>query len=375
MSHVRSGSFTDESGLAYLWTTKEVNGKDVPVHLLGGPYPSDEHADAMSKAVSEAVGEGTVADYKKWLSDNNDLFKMDTSMRGLLDAPYSSINEEMIERLRNQGLSDYIVESGLKNTDINIKTQEEHDDLFSNELPPDWVNWPDWKLRKYRKQGYFVGPPAGTRGYLGAYFPPYKDYDRDDHNNTPYNRPAISLPTPERLENMRAGASMDNLIQHEAKHPGLHNVARRLQLAPIDPRSPVDAPDIGEIAGLLPGFNPNPHEGYWMEPGDDPNEPWFMRPDKNWGPSFFNNPKYTTIDNLWGNEPGTDNRAITINRIYGAPGEWAHGLIYDSNEVDEPGDTTSSAKHKRDYQNILNLIGKWGWGSIWDSPRKKKRAN
>jgi hypothetical protein len=39
----------------------------------------------MSKAVSEAVGEGSVAEYKKWLSANNDLFTLDTEPKGLLD--------------------------------------------------------------------------------------------------------------------------------------------------------------------------------------------------------------------------------------------------------------------------------------------------
>ena len=87
MSHVRSGSFTDESGMAYLWTTKEVNGRPVPVERIGGPYPSDEHADAMSKAVSEAVGEGSIAEYKKWLSANNDLFVLSTRMGGIPKSP------------------------------------------------------------------------------------------------------------------------------------------------------------------------------------------------------------------------------------------------------------------------------------------------
>jgi hypothetical protein len=279
------------------------------------------------------------------------------------------MNEEVIERLRRQGLSDYIVELGLKDTDLHTKTQAEHDDLFFNQLPPDWVNWPNWKLRKYRKQGFFMGTPPGSSGYIGAYFTPYKDYDRDDHNDTPYNRPAISIPTPERLKNMIAGrkgfGSMDNLVQHEAKHPGLHNVARRLQLAPIAPGSPFDAPDIREIAGLLPGFKPNPHEGYWREPGDDSTR----RSSKNWGPSFFNNPRYTTVgkemqgmglfteDDLKDLTP----KAVTMNNRYAEPGQWAHGMIYDSNTVRELGDTDVPDRHKRDYQNILNLIKKWKW--------------
>ena len=158
---------------------------------------------------------------------------------------------------------------------------------------------------------------------------------------------------------------MDNLIQHEAKHPGLHNVARRLQLAPIEPGSPFDAPDIREIAGLLPGFKPNPHEGYWREPGDDS----ARRRSKNWGPSFFNNPRYTTLgkemqgmglfteDDLKNLTP----KAVTMNNRYADPGQWAHGLIYDSNDVSELGDTDVPARHKRDYQNILNLIKKWKW--------------
>jgi hypothetical protein len=284
------------------------------------------------------------------------------------------MNEDVIERLRKQGLTDWIVESGLKNTDLHTKTQAEHNDLF-NKLPPEWVNWPDWKLRKYRKQGYFMGGPKGN--YLGAYFKPYKDYDRDDHNDTPYNRPSISIPTPTRLKNMIGGRkgfpNMDGLIQHEGMHPGLYNVARRLQLAPIEPGSPFDAPDIREIAGLLPGFKPNPHEGYWGHP----NTPVNKRSSKDWGPSFFNNPKYTTLENemkgmgLFDADPPKDSipftKARTINNRYAEPGEWAHGLIYDSNDVSERGDSPRSittdvpARHKRDYQNILNLIKKWKW--------------
>jgi hypothetical protein len=238
-----------------------------------------------------------------------------------------------------------------------------------------------------------MGGPGGE--YLGAYFVPYKDRDRDHYNVTskpknfvdflsrqtnskdslsaPYNRPSISIPTPERLKNMIAGRkgfpNMEGLIQHEGMHAGLYNVARRLQLAPIKPGSMLDAPDIREIAGLLPGFKPNPHEGYWREPGDDPNEPSFMRSNKNWGPSFFNNPKYTTLEKeLKGmglltelGLKGDAQQARTINNRYAEPGQWAHGLIYDSNDVWEVGDTNVSARHKRDYQNILNLIKKWKW--------------
>lgn len=79
MSHVRSFSEGGPEG-EYLYTIQ--NKKKV---RIGGPYPSPEHATAMSKAVSEAVGEGSIAEYKKWLSSNNDLFKMDTRIRGLLD--------------------------------------------------------------------------------------------------------------------------------------------------------------------------------------------------------------------------------------------------------------------------------------------------
>ena len=79
MSHVRSFSEGGPEG-EYLYTIQ--NKKKV---RIGGPYPSPEHATAMSKAVSEAVGEGSVAEYKKWLSANNDLFTLDTESKGLLD--------------------------------------------------------------------------------------------------------------------------------------------------------------------------------------------------------------------------------------------------------------------------------------------------
>tara|TARA_R110002012_G_C11415234_1_gene587559 strand:- start:76 stop:693 length:618 start_codon:yes stop_codon:yes gene_type:complete len=77
MAHVRSFSEGSPSG-EYLYTIQ--NGKKV---LLGGPYVSPEHATAMSKAVSGAVGHGSVADYRAWLMENDSMFKPDTEMRGL----------------------------------------------------------------------------------------------------------------------------------------------------------------------------------------------------------------------------------------------------------------------------------------------------
>lgn len=77
MSHVKSFSEGGPNG-EYLYTMQ--NGKKV---RIGGPYRSPEHATEMSKAVSKAVGHGSVEDYKKWLSSNSSLFKMDTKMRGI----------------------------------------------------------------------------------------------------------------------------------------------------------------------------------------------------------------------------------------------------------------------------------------------------
>ena len=81
MSHVRSFSEGGPEG-EYLYTIQ--NKKKV---RIGGPYPSPEHATAMSKAVSEAVGEGSVAEYRKWLSSNNDLFTLSTRMGGISKPP------------------------------------------------------------------------------------------------------------------------------------------------------------------------------------------------------------------------------------------------------------------------------------------------
>lgn len=77
MAHVKSFSEGGPEG-EYLYT---LQGKKKI--LLGGPYPSIEHADAMSKAVSKAVGHGSVADYKSWLKQNDSMLRPDTRMRGM----------------------------------------------------------------------------------------------------------------------------------------------------------------------------------------------------------------------------------------------------------------------------------------------------
>ena len=81
MAHVKSFSEGGPEG-EYLYTIQ-----DEKKILLGGPYPSIEHADAMSKAVSKAVGHGSVADYKSWLKQNDSLFRPDTRMRGIENKP------------------------------------------------------------------------------------------------------------------------------------------------------------------------------------------------------------------------------------------------------------------------------------------------
>lgn len=116
MSHVRSFSEGGPEG-EYLYTIQ--NKKKV---RIGGPYPSPEHATAMSKAVSEAVGEGSVAEYKKWLSANNDLFVLSTRMGGIPKSP-------LMKRPGDDVLTHSLTPWGL--LDIPYDSWREHE-IFSN---------------------------------------------------------------------------------------------------------------------------------------------------------------------------------------------------------------------------------------------------
>lgn len=87
MAHIKSFSEGSPSG-EYLYTIQ--NGQKI---LLGGPYVNPAHATAMSKAVSEAIGHGSIADYRAWLMENDSLFRPDTEMKGFY--PEISESEKM----------------------------------------------------------------------------------------------------------------------------------------------------------------------------------------------------------------------------------------------------------------------------------------
>ena len=70
MAHVHSYSQRDEDGI-FLY--------DKNKRRIGGPYATEEEATIASKAVSEAMGERPVEDYKEFFHDTAFFFKLRVS--------------------------------------------------------------------------------------------------------------------------------------------------------------------------------------------------------------------------------------------------------------------------------------------------------
>lgn len=66
MSHVKSGTFTDEQGRHWLYST---DGKGNPKQLIGGPFDSPQEGDRISMQISHDLGEAPISEYSKAVED------------------------------------------------------------------------------------------------------------------------------------------------------------------------------------------------------------------------------------------------------------------------------------------------------------------
>ena len=149
-----------------------------------------------------------------------------------------------------------------------------------------------------------------------------------------YSKLDQSITMPKKIRKDYPGTYND-LLAHESKHAGLDDAARRLNLAPRgwreDPEQPYtevwdEYPDIREIVGLLSNFEENPHaDTFWNNP---------------------RTPRQPHTDGLINFDPRKD--------------QWEHDMIYDTNKINRR-HSPNTERRKKDYQNIVNLIGAWGW--------------
>ena len=162
-----------------------------------------------------------------------------------------------------------------------------------------------------------------------------------------YSKLDQSITMPKKIRGDYPGTYND-LLAHESKHAGLDDAARRLNLAPRgkrpDPIGPLPRnrrhtiedwgvptqydsyPDIREIVGLLPNFEENPHaDTFWNNP---------------------RTPRQPHTDGLINFDPRKD--------------QWEHDMIYDTNKINRR-HSPNRERRKKDYQNIVNLMGSWDW--------------
>jgi hypothetical protein len=66
MSHVKSGTFTDEWGRNWLYST---DGKGKPKQRIGGPFDSPQEGDRISMQISRDLGEAPISEYSKAVED------------------------------------------------------------------------------------------------------------------------------------------------------------------------------------------------------------------------------------------------------------------------------------------------------------------
>ena len=109
MAHVHSYSQRDEDGI-FLYDKKK--------RRIGGPYATEEEATKASKAVSEAMGERPVEDYKEFLRETNPGIiggqsPIPESRREPTDAEFEAIFKERAREYR-EGLLDTVPEKPKK---------------------------------------------------------------------------------------------------------------------------------------------------------------------------------------------------------------------------------------------------------------------
>ena len=154
-----------------------------------------------------------------------------------------------------------------------------------------------------------------------------------------YSKVDRTITMPEPMHPNYPGSYHD-LLGHEAKHSGFDTLGRALNLAPGSPTplkvhpmlewlmpktAPNPYPDIREIVGLLPNFEPNPHRE-----------------------TFFDNPR-------WARQPHKDN----LFNLDPRKKQWGHDMIYDTNKINRR-HSPNVERRKKDYQNILDVLGGWG---------------
>ena len=66
MGHVKSESFDTDGGI-YLYSKENAKNPHGVRKRLGGPFKSHKHAEKVSKEASRNVGEGSIAEYKKYI--------------------------------------------------------------------------------------------------------------------------------------------------------------------------------------------------------------------------------------------------------------------------------------------------------------------
>ena len=146
-----------------------------------------------------------------------------------------------------------------------------------------------------------------------------------------YNRMDRTIKMPRPMPRNYPGSYHD-LLGHEAKHAGFDTIGRGLNLAPggwkplnMYEDAWDEYPDIREIVGLLPNFKENPHAD-----------------------TFFNNPR-------WARQPHKDN----LFNLDPRKKQWGHDMIYDTNKINRR-HSPNVERRKKDYQNILVVLGGWG---------------
>ena len=285
---------------------------------------------------------------KSKLSDKSD--KVDLSFLEE-DDDQQSIKQKVSELFESRGELDPLVRLGIENTDILLSKGRLASALrhLSRALGIASVN---------PKNDAWEGYNPGT-DYVASYHPGRPTFDEwgalvdfDDSVT-----PRIIMPTEELQEKIAdEGMEMVDVLRHELMHSGLQALANAQNLAPNFVDGIPIRSDISQIAGMLPGFDPNPHwDTFLSDYKRDIREdfsPVYLGDD---APPLDGNFDWTWLasENDWSKtNPYT---FLDPNEVV----DFDHDLLYSvmPREQFSPPDELQD-RFSRDYENILGLIGK-----------------
>ena len=267
------------------------------------------------------------------------------------DDDQQSIKQKVSELFESRGELDPLVKLGIESTDIllskgRLQSALRHISKALGIANPSEDDWAGYSTGEDYVAAYHAGKPTfDRRGNL-------VDYDTSV-------TPRINFPNEELQEKFADEMPMVEVLRHELMHAGLQALSNAQNLAPSFMDGIPTRADISQIAGMLPGFDPNPHwDTFLSDYKRDIREDFY--------PVYLGMDDAPPLDGNFNWEwlASEDDWSKTNPYTFLDPNEvvdFDHDLLYSvfPRENFSPPDELQN-RFSEDYANILGLIGKLG---------------